>query len=263
MASTSVRGMAPEVPRDEMSAAAISAAMPGLADSTADLVGWAASAARTRGGRLPAGRGRRLLATALGLSEDRLAALSDGDVTVAVDRIRAIADQCRHLASQVTVDELTGALRRGAGMAALQRDIDRTRRTENGRLAVVFVDVDGLKAVNDRDGHAAGDELLRATVVAIRGRLRSYDLVVRYGGDEFVCVLTGADHAQADRTAAALRDHVRERTGNGVSTGVASLRVDDTVNSVIERADAALYAGRQDARASVPLARSRRAAVRR
>ena len=256
--------MAPAVPNGDMSASAIDAAMPGLADSTADLVGWAARATRSPRGELPSGRARRLLATALGVTEDALAGLTDRDVTTAVDRIRAIADECRNLASQVTVDELTGALRRGAGLDALQRDIDRTRRSDGAHLSVVFIDVDGLKAVNDNDGHAAGDALLRRTVAAIRERLRSYDLVIRYGGDEFLCVLTGASEEQAARTAALLAGHVRSRTGNGISTGVATLRAGDSLAGVVERADAALYAGRQRRRATdIAVVRTRRAALRR
>ena len=64
---------------------------------------------------------------------------------------------------------------------------------------LAFVDVDGLKAVNDRDGHAAGDRVLESVVRAIRTRLRSFDPVIRYGGDEFVCGLSGTDLAQAER----------------------------------------------------------------
>ena len=56
-------------------------------------------------------------------------------------------------------------------------------------IVVIFLDVDGLKHVNDTEGHASGDRLLVDTVATIRKRVRSYDLVIRYGGDEFVCAL--------------------------------------------------------------------------
>ena len=56
---------------------------------------------------------------------------------------------------------------------------------------VAFIDVDGLKAVNDERGHADGDELLRGVVQCVKRNLRPYDFIVRFGGDEFVCVLCG------------------------------------------------------------------------
>ena len=77
-------------------------------------------------------------------------------------------------------------------MADLERELDRSRRA-NGRLVLAFVDVDRLKAANDTEGHAAGDQLLRDVVAALKGGLRSYDLVIRYGGDEFLCALPDTD----------------------------------------------------------------------
>jgi diguanylate cyclase (GGDEF)-like protein len=225
---------------DELSREALA-----VSTTTADLVGWADRAGRSPAAGLPAGRARRLLAAALDVGEDALAGMTEVDVAGAVDRMRALADQYRRLASQVTVDELTGALRRGAGLAALQREIDRSRRGGEAGVVVVFVDVDGLKEVNDRDGHAAGDDLLRATVSALRDRLRSYDLIVRYGGDEFLCVLTGTTLEQARGTADALTEQVGARTDGSISTGLAELLKGDTVDSLVERADAALYAGRR------------------
>jgi diguanylate cyclase (GGDEF)-like protein len=229
----------------QLSREALAAALPDITHVTADLVGWAsASQAHERAG-LALPRARRVLAAALGVPDAALTRMRDEDVTRAVDRLRALVDQCARLAGQVTVDELTEALRRGAGMAALQREIDRSRRLPGKGLAVIFIDVDGLKAVNDRDGHAAGDERLRATVAAMRERLRSYDLIIRYGGDEFVCVLTDSSAADAERTAATLRAHVAERTDGTISVGIAALEPGDSVDALVQRADAALYAGRR------------------
>jgi diguanylate cyclase (GGDEF)-like protein len=229
----------------ELSREALAAVLPDITDVTADLVGWAsATQAHERAG-LSLPRARRVLAAALGVPDTALARMRDEDVTRAVDRLRALVDQCARLAGQVTVDELTGALRRGAGMAALKREIDRSRRLPGKGLVAVFIDVDGLKAVNDQAGHAAGDERLRATVAAIRERLRSYDLVIRYGGDEFICVLTDSSAADAARTAATLCGHVEEVTGGTISVGISELAPDDSVDALVERADAALYAGRR------------------
>ena len=93
-------------------------------------------------------------------------------------------------------DYLTGALRRRVGLAAIQRELDRTSRTGE-RLVVAFVDVDGLKAINDRDGHAAGDDRCARWPGRSWQHLRSYDVIVRFGGDEFVCSLSGQDSAGA------------------------------------------------------------------
>ena len=110
-------------------------------------------------------------------------------------RPRQIASPPRTIASRraaelrrAQIDQLTGALGRELGIATLEREINRARRG-NGRLVLAYVDVDGLKEVNDRQGHAAGDALLRDVVGAIQTHLRSYDPIVRVGGDEFVCAL--------------------------------------------------------------------------
>lgn len=228
----------------ELSREALAAALPDISDVTADLVGWATESPQGRAPLAPP-RARRVLSAALGMPDDALARVRDEDVARAVDRLRALVDQCTRLSGQVTVDELTGALRRGAGLAALQREIDRTRRFAGKGLAVVFIDVDGLKAVNDRDGHAAGDERLRQTVSALRARLRSYDLIIRYGGDEFLCVLTDTGMAEARRTATSLREHVARASGGTISVGLAELTPGDSVDAIVQRADAELYAGRR------------------
>lgn len=254
------RGKKPQAPAapsdstadaDALGREALAAVLPELSDATADLVGWVGDSARSRK-PLSAARARRVLGAALGIAEPGLARVRDEDVAVAVDRLRALVDQCTHLAGQVTVDELTGALRRGAGLAALQREIDRNHRTPGKGLVVIFIDVDGLKAVNDRHGHAAGDERLRETVAALRDRLRSYDLIVRYGGDEFLCVLTDSGASEAQVTAASLREQVHQRTGSTISVGIAELTAGDTVGGLVDRADIALYAGRRDRITSAP-----------
>ena len=89
-------------------------------------------------------------------------------------------------------DDLTDAYRRGFGAHMLRAEIERARRRD-GRLVVALVDVDGLKAVNDMEGHFAGDEILRQVVVAIRANIRSYEPVVRLGGDEFAFTMAGVD----------------------------------------------------------------------
>src|SRR4051794_128459 len=116
------------------------------------------------------------------------------------DRRHAALDRehARRERERATLDDLTGAVRRGPGLIELEHEIDRARRSHT-KLVAAFVDVVALKTVNDRFGHAAGDRLLRDVVNALTGQLRSYDLVIRYGGDEFVCVLADADVNAARR----------------------------------------------------------------
>ena len=130
----------------------------------------------------------------------------------------------------------------------LQREIYRARRSD-GVLTLAFVDVDGLKAINDTHGHAAGDRALRAVAAALLDGLRSYDLVVRYGGDEFLCGLPGTDLAAAQHRFDAVATTLAEQNpGTSVSIGLAELAAQDTLETLIARADAALYAARRSTR---------------
>jgi diguanylate cyclase (GGDEF)-like protein len=158
---------------------------------------------------------------------------------------RRQAGRDRH---QAGLDSLTGALRRDRGAVDLQREIDRARRSD-GLLILAFVDVDGLKAINDTHGHAAGDRALRAVAAALRGGLRSYDLVMRYGGDEFLCGLPGSDLDGAQRRFDAVASTLAEENpGTSVSIGLAELANPDTLEALTARADASLYAARRNAR---------------
>ena len=107
-------------------------------------------------------------------------------------RDRAAAEQLQNETAAslelAATDELTGAWTRRFGLEQFTRELARAHRTGSG-LVLVFVDVDGLKQINDDHGHLAGDELLALISEVIRAHLRSYDTVVRYGGDEFVCAM--------------------------------------------------------------------------
>ena len=124
------------------------------------------------------------------------------DEQAARDRESAARDRAEAALERRTnaTDSLTGAWLRGPGLSELEREISRARRG-NGRLVVAYVDVNGLKAVNDTRGHAAGDALLARVVAALRSNLRPYELVVRVGGDEFICALV---RRQPRRRAAAV-----------------------------------------------------------
>ena len=213
---------------------------------TRDLIGWTRQAEFRNTRRLSAEATRKLLATALGLTTEVLAGLDTTQLRAALDRLRAMAGLTQRLAELASHDDLTGALRRSAGLSALQREIDRSRRVGGIGIVVIFLDVDGLKLVNDSEGHAAGDRLLVDVVAAIRRRVRSYDLVIRYGGDEFVCALVEELLVDAERTLTDIRRQFTTRThGHTISAGAATVDDTDTAESVVAKADAALYAERR------------------
>jgi diguanylate cyclase (GGDEF)-like protein len=173
---------------------------------------------------------------------DRARAAADRE-RAAVDREQAAVDrqQVRAALSQAHLDELTGTYRRGLGTLALQREINRARHS-GGQLVLAFVDVDGLKQVNDRNGHAAGDEMLIHVAATIRSKLRSYDPIVRFGGDEFVCAFSDFDTDGARRRFDEVQKALDEtRNGCSISVGFAELQSGDSLDDLTARGDDALY----------------------
>jgi diguanylate cyclase (GGDEF)-like protein len=168
---------------------------------------------------------RMALANDLGLRPRELASLS----TKALFKLR----------EQAAFDDLTGVLRRAAGVAAAEHEIARARRHKSP-LTVAFLDVDGLKQTNDSRGHSAGDKLLRGLASGLKGGLRGQDIVMRYGGDEFVCVLPDTEAAGAREK---LRQIQAELAPAGIkfSVGLVQLERADDVVSVLGRADSSLY----------------------
>jgi diguanylate cyclase (GGDEF)-like protein len=127
-------------------------------------------------------------------------------------------------------------------------------------MALLFLDLDHFKILNDRQGHAAGDRALVAVASALRSELRPHDLLGRYGGEEFVAMLYGVEQAQAMQVATRLCRRVyrldipvnHEGLVLTVSIGIAMRVPEDTVDTLVERSDLAMYraklAGRNRAR---------------
>lgn len=166
--------------------------------------------------------------------------LSWQDVT---DRYLARAS----LLAAATTDALTGLTSRAEGMALLARALDETGPgTTHG---VAFLDIDGLKTVNDGHGHASGDALLISTAVRIRACVRADDVVIRHGGDEIVLVLHGVGSIEAatavcEKVRAALAAPITihdEPITTTASIGLVMAGPGEPAASVLERADAAMY----------------------
>jgi diguanylate cyclase (GGDEF)-like protein len=141
-----------------------------------------------------------------------------------------------------TTDALTGVPNR---RAFLDRVGDAVVRAGRGERAVVcVVDLDGFKGVNDRDGHAAGDAVLRRVAAALGAAVRETDTVARMGGDEFAVLAACPAPADDGALAARLRAAVAEAgvaCGVTASVGCALVHPDDDVAGVVHRADAAMY----------------------
>ncbi|MDQ3954015.1 MAG: GGDEF domain-containing protein [Actinomycetota bacterium] len=105
------------------------------------------------------------------------------------------------------------------------------------------MDVDNLKEKNDSLGHVAGDRLLREAVESIRANLRSYDLIVRFGGDEFVCALIEVSMPQTAERFAAVNAKLEDLEAS-ITVGLAEMRAGDSLADLVERADQALYVNR-------------------
>jgi diguanylate cyclase (GGDEF)-like protein len=142
-------------------------------------------------------------------------------------------------------DELTGVLNRQAGFVALGRDIDRCRRSGE-RFVLGYLNVDRMKVVNDSRGPRAGDEVLRKVTAALRATLRSYDVISRLGGDEFLFSLPGSDMSTAElrfkEFAVILSE---EAPGSTASVGFVELHQHDTIDDLIAGAETAMLKGRR------------------
>ena len=174
----------------------------------------------------------------------------DGEVTGAVGCLVDVTESVRlqeELERRATVDELTGCLNRVSVIDALEASL----RTGTD-VAVVYVDVDDFKGVNDGHGHAAGDEVLQAVGARLRAAVRGHDAVGRMGGDEFLAVCPGLGSEQgaaelAQRLAAALGDPVGfrgRRLEISASVGVAWSPAGEGIDAdaLVARADSAMYA---------------------
>jgi diguanylate cyclase (GGDEF)-like protein len=143
------------------------------------------------------------------------------------------------------IDYLTGAVNGRAFYEAVKVELSRLAR--NGRpFALLYLDVDNLKTVNDRDGHAVGDEVLKVSVATVRRRLRPGDTVARLGGDEFAVLLSEADggaaRVVAQRIQSALRDSVNKKWPVSFSIGVLTCIASSTsVDELIEEVDGLMY----------------------
>jgi diguanylate cyclase (GGDEF)-like protein/PAS domain S-box-containing protein len=178
----------------------------------------------------------------------------DGKVThvvatgIDVTERRRLERRLRHLADH---DDLTGLVNRRRFQEELRRHLAEGRRYGLGG-ALLVLDLDGFKEVNDTHGHSAGDRVLCAVADALRSRLRESDIVARLGGDEFAVLLPRETAEEAELVCRSLEAAISAEVsgpGNGhieVSIGFAPFTDGvDSVDDVLARADASMYASKQ------------------
>lgn len=164
--------------------------------------------------------------------------------------VRRLLESNQSLLERATSDALTGIANRRQLLEALKRDAARADR-DGSPLSVVMVDVDHFKLVNDRHGHAVGDQVLKFVSGVLSAAVRTSDLVGRYGGEEFLVLLPRTDLGGAALVAERIRARLEHSVADAerqlkitASFGVATLMppgAESRINSLIEAADQALY----------------------
>jgi diguanylate cyclase (GGDEF)-like protein len=163
------------------------------------------------------------LASQLGVEPKRLGGI-DSEVAALIE-------------ARIDLDDLTGVLRRRAGLTKLQAELDAARKTDAQGLVVAFVDLHDLRSINMRHGHDAGDRALRQFANVLSSRLPSSGYVIRWGGDEFICVFPGFGR----QAALEILEDIRARADVGFSAGISMAETGDRADAVVKRADHDLH----------------------
>jgi diguanylate cyclase (GGDEF)-like protein len=171
-----------------------------------------------------------------------------GEIDALRDKVAQLQERVEQLDMLAHEDSLVDLPNRRGFVRALERIIDRVNRYQE-KAALLFVDLDGLKQINDSFGHQAGDEALIQVARLLVDGVRKSDVVARIGGDEFAIVLGHSDAETARETSARLIDLIAgselRHNGNAlplsVAIGAAEIDGEDTPETVMARADAEMY----------------------
>jgi diguanylate cyclase (GGDEF)-like protein len=163
--------------------------------------------------------------------------------------IRAQEEHIRHLEDMALTDELTGLLNRRGFILSLQRELALARRAGSIGGALVMIDLDGFKSVNDLWGHGTGDDYLQAVAHALLSSVRAGDIVARLGGDEFAILFVNMDKDMGMKRVASLEESFNSRLidcGNKTlplraSFGLSCYGGEDIPEEILDAADQKLY----------------------
>ena len=167
----------------------------------------------------------------------------------------------RRLEAMATTDKLTGAANRHVFEMLFTQTVKASKRRDEP-IAVVSLDIDRFKSVNDNFGHAGGDTVIKTLADAVRGEMRESDTLCRWGGEEFLILMPNCTSNNAAKKAEAIRNAVRARAirfGRDdiqitISLGVAQYREAETLDSLVSRVDTALYRSKREGRDRVSIA---------
>ncbi|MCA9524160.1 MAG: sensor domain-containing diguanylate cyclase [Myxococcales bacterium] len=174
---------------------------------------------------------------------------------------RTTAEQLEALRQKALIDDLTGVANRRFAEIELNARIRETDRYD-WRSGFIFVDVDHFKSVNDRFGHPVGDQVLKMVAATLSGAVRSHDMVARWGGEEFVALFSRLEGNEQLRMLAERLRMLVERSGLRdearsvkvtISLGATMVRSDDSLESLVKRADDLMYRAKTGGRNRVEL----------
>jgi len=199
----------------------------------------------------------------LGAADYLAKPFSEQELMARVDRTLKLTAQKEHFRALAQTDGLTGLPNFRSFHARLEEEVSRAHRYGHP-LACAMVDLDGLKEINDKLGHAAGNRAIVALADAVREELRDTDFAARYGGDEFVVLLPQTNETQGAQFAERLRRRLIELSKDAGlpvrgSIGVAAVTADeldspDAAEDLLRRADEALYRAKRSGRDRVEVA---------
>jgi len=164
-----------------------------------------------------------------------------------------LKEKISELEKKAVFDDLTGAFRREFFQEKVQEDINQLLEEEDKRregyreISILFCDLDNFKQINDTYGHSKGDQILKEVVRILKENLRDTDVVARFGGDEFVIEMMGANKEEAKKRAEVLRDIIKEEILEkleievSLSFGIAQAKKGQKLEKIIKEADKAMY----------------------
>jgi diguanylate cyclase (GGDEF)-like protein/PAS domain S-box-containing protein len=180
-----------------------------------------------------------------------LSSMSTVSGHLALAMIEDISDEVE-LKKQAEIDELTQIYNRRYGEHALESEMNRAERYQ-GYFSLLMIDIDKFKEVNDTLGHDEGDKVLKAVISLIQQIVRKSDTLVRWGGDELVCILPSTDLDHAAMTAGKIVETVANhfkpaQIQTTVSIGVAQMTPNEGTDTLMKKVDSALYQAKQQGR---------------